>query len=337
MSAALPIREARPASTAWNVSKTLILMPLLWGVFFFGIPYLCSLLDASLGLAVYSEHHLFWRILGASLFIAGSTLHLVSNLVMAVRGEGTPLPLDCPRRLVIAGPYRHVRNPMAIAAIAQAGGVALFLNSPLALLYTFAILLLENFLLQPAEEADLERRFGDVYRQYHRRVAGWRPRLRAYDFARENAEPPIAEERTTPPGRYVVLYDGHCKLCTASAKQLAAFGRPGALHLMSFQEPGVLEQYPGISHEACMRQMYLVTPEGRVYGGFEAAVQGVATRPVLGWLAYVYYLPGVRLLCDLVYALIAANRYRILGKTVAAGECDGGTCALHFPPPTSPR
>ena len=76
--------------------------------------------------------------------------------------------------------------------------------------------------------------------------------------------------------------------------------------------------------------MYLVTPAGRVYGGFEAAVQAVATRPLLGWLAYGYYLPGVRLLCDLVYALIAANRYRILGKTVAAGECEGGTCALHF-------
>ena len=40
----------------------------------------------------------------------------------------------------------------------------------------------------------------------------------------------------------------------------------------------------------------------------------------------------VRLLCDLFYRLLAAYRYRLLGKAVAAGECDGGTCALHFRP-----
>ena len=33
---------------------------------------------------------------------------------------------------------------------------------------------------------------------------------------------------------------------------------------------------------------------------------------------------------DLLYRVVAANRYRILGKAVAAGECEGGTCTLHF-------
>ncbi len=137
-------------------------------------------------------------------------------------------------------------------------------------------------------------------------------------------------ERTTPPGRHVVLYDGHCKFCTAAAKRLAGRARQGTLALVSFQEPGALDPFPGLTHDACMRQMYLVTPDGRVYGGFEAAVQALTTRPVLGWLARAYYLPGLRQLCDWIYRRIAANRYRILGKAVAAGECEGGTCALHF-------
>ena len=147
----------------------------------------------------------------------------------------------------------------------------------------------------------------------------------------EREQPPVAAERTTPPGRYVVLYDGHCKFCTAGAKKLARLAPPGTLELVSFQEPGALDPFPGVSHEACMRQMYLVTPAGRVYGGFEAAVQALATRPLLGLLARGYYLPGVRQLCDLVYRLVAANRYRLMGKAVAAGECEDGTCALHFP------
>jgi predicted DCC family thiol-disulfide oxidoreductase YuxK len=132
---------------------------------------------------------------------------------------------------------------------------------------------------------------------------------------------------------YVVLYDGHCKFCTAQSKNLAALARQGAVRLVDFQQPGVLAQFPGVSYEACMQAMHLITPGGRVYRGFEAAVQAVATRPVVGWLAHGYYLPGIRQVCDWVYTLVAAHRYRLMGKAVAAGECDGGTCSLHAPRP----
>jgi protein-S-isoprenylcysteine O-methyltransferase Ste14/predicted DCC family thiol-disulfide oxidoreductase YuxK len=333
MFGSLPIREARPASAAWNVVKTLVLMVPLWAIAFFALPGLCYFLEGFLGLEGYRFASPFWQTVGAALFSLGSLQHLISNLVLAVYGEGTPLVFDCPRRLVIAGPYRHVRNPMAIAMLAQAVGVALFLGSPLALLYALVlVLVLDNAIACPLEDADLERRFGDAYRRYRLRVRSWRPRLRAYDPAREAEEPPVATERTRPPGRNVVLYDGLCRFCAAGAKQLAALARPGTVELVNFQDPGVLDEFPGISHDACMRQMVLVTADGRTFGGFEAAVRAVATRPVIGWIAYGYYLPGVRLLFDLLYALIAANRYRLMGKAVAAGHCDGTTCAVHFRP-----
>lgn len=140
--------------------------------------------------------------------------------------------------------------------------------------------------------------------------------------------------RTTAPGKHVVLYDGHCKFCIAQCTRLLRWARPGALELADFQDPTVLARFPGISHEACMNAMHLVTPDGCVYRGFEAAVQALATRPVLGRTAHLYYLPGVRQLCDLLYTLVARYRYRIMGKAVAAGECEGGTCALHFTPKT---
>lgn len=143
--------------------------------------------------------------------------------------------------------------------------------------------------------------------------------------------PVVAAPRTTPPGRYVILYDGLCRFCGAGARQLAALARPGALDLVSYQEPGVLDRFPGIPLAACQRQLHLITPDGRVFGGFEAAVQAVATRGALGRLAYAYYLPGLRWVLDKLYALVAAHRYQIMGKTVA-GECEGGTCAVHFRP-----
>jgi predicted DCC family thiol-disulfide oxidoreductase YuxK len=67
-----------------------------------------------------------------------------------------------------------------------------------------------------------------------------------------------------------------------------------------------------------------------VFSGFEAAARAVATRRPLGLIAFGYYLPGVRQICDGIYAAIAANRYRLMGKKIAAGACEGGTCALHL-------
>lgn len=329
-------RPARPAPTVWNVAKTLAGTVVLWSIFFFAIPLLLHSLESLLGLAVAPPERPASQLAGVILFLLGSVLHLVSNLVLAVQGEGTPLFLDGPRRLVVAGPYRHVRNPMALAILVQAVGVALVLGSPLTLLYAAGLALVENYLVRPAEEADLEERFGDAFRRYRRRVRCWRPRLFGYDPAYEDQEPSLAAERTTPPGRYVVLYDGLCKLCTVGVKRLLRLARPGALDAVSFQEPGVLDRFPGVPREACLREMYLIVPGGRVYGGFEAAVRALATRPVLGAVGFLYYLPGVRLLCDLLYTLVAANRYRLLGKAIAAGECEEGTCALHTLLPSPP-
>jgi predicted DCC family thiol-disulfide oxidoreductase YuxK len=136
--------------------------------------------------------------------------------------------------------------------------------------------------------------------------------------------------QTTPPGKYVVLYDGHCRLCRRGAGRLMSLARAGALEAVDFQEPGALARFPGLSYEACMEAMYLVAPDGRLFRGFEAAVRAVSTRPLLGILASVYYLPGIRQLCDRLYAWVAANRYRLFGKTVV-DNCTEGTCALHFP------
>jgi predicted DCC family thiol-disulfide oxidoreductase YuxK/protein-S-isoprenylcysteine O-methyltransferase Ste14 len=238
---------------------------------------------------------------------------------------------------VCTAPYRHVRNPMAWAALLQGLGLAWCYAAPLTAVATMLLVPTADVLLRRWREGVLERRFGHLFVLYRRRVRTWRPRWSGYDPAHEEREPPLAAERTTPPGRAVVLYDGHCKFCTAGSERLLRLARPGAVERVDFQQPGALDRFPGVSHDACMVQMYLIEPDGRVFGGFEAAVRAVTTRPLLGWPARLYYLPGVRLLCDLFYRLLAAYRYRLLGKAVAAGECDGGSCALHFKPASGGR
>ena len=138
----------------------------------------------------------------------------------------------------------------------------------------------------------------------------------------------MAADRTTPPGgsKLIALYDGHCRFCTQQAKRLRRIVGPNKLETRSFQEPGALEAFPGVSFDACMKRMHVVTPEGRVYAGMESVARLVATVPILGLFAYLYYVPGIRQLSELLYRLIARYRYRLAGKTA----CDpGGTCHLH--------
>ena len=137
--------------------------------------------------------------------------------------------------------------------------------------------------------------------------------------------------QTTPPGRYVLIYDGLCRFCTAGARRFARWMGRVDVELLDFQRPGALDRFPGLTHDHCMRAMQLVAPDGRVFRGAEAVAQTLATRRILGAAAYLYYVPGLRRLLDWLYARVAANRYRIMGKAVAGGECEGGTCALHLP------
>lgn len=131
--------------------------------------------------------------------------------------------------------------------------------------------------------------------------------------------------KTSPPPLPVILYDGHCRFCTTQMKNLARWLPAGQYEALSFQEPGVLERFPGVTHDLAMQAMIFIDRQGRVFRGMEAAVRAVALRAV-GKVAFVYYVPGLRHILDAAYRKIADNRYALAGK-----ECEGGTCALHAP------
>ena len=98
-------------------------------------------------------------------------------LAFAVVGKGTPAPFDPPRRLVIAGPYRFVRNPMYVGAGLALAGAALFYQSLVLLGFAVLFILVAHLFVVFYEEPALERRFGEEYAAYRRTVRRWWPRL----------------------------------------------------------------------------------------------------------------------------------------------------------------
>ncbi|MEO1994557.1 MAG: isoprenylcysteine carboxylmethyltransferase family protein, partial [Planctomycetaceae bacterium] len=116
----------------------------------------------------------------AVLFVPASVLGVCSAWVMSFSGRGTPFPTDTARRLVVVGPYRFVRNPMAIAGLSQALVVAARLGSWGVLAYVLVGGVVWNVWVRPPEEEDLAQRFGDAYVRYQHRVRCWIPTLEPY-------------------------------------------------------------------------------------------------------------------------------------------------------------
>jgi len=94
-----------------------------------------------------------------------------------VSGKGTLAPWDPPKKLVVVGLYRHVRNPMYVGVLTLVAGWALLLASPLILGYALVLAVGFHVRVLLHEEPWLESRFGADWRQYRSEVRRWLPRL----------------------------------------------------------------------------------------------------------------------------------------------------------------
>jgi len=169
----------RPARSRGRAGPHMLLtfaqILIFWGLFLGVIPLVVSLLEARWDLVIAFPPTLVWA--GWALLAMASVLGLWSAASMNINGDGTPLPAAMANRLVTAGPYRFVRNPMAISGFVQGLAVGLVLSSWMVVVYAVLGSLLWNFAVRPLEEADLEARFGDEFRRYRDAVRCWIPRF----------------------------------------------------------------------------------------------------------------------------------------------------------------
>ena len=119
------------------------------------------------------------QIAGIAIGVSGAAIALACVGAFIGIGKGTPAPFDPPRRLVVRGPYRFVRNPMYIGAVTAVAGAALYYESTMLAIYSIAFLLITHLFVVLYEEPTLRRLFGVEYEAYCNRVRRWRPGLRA--------------------------------------------------------------------------------------------------------------------------------------------------------------
>jgi protein-S-isoprenylcysteine O-methyltransferase Ste14 len=123
-------------------------------------------------------------ILSLLLLATGAIFALWSIIIQNVVGQGGPLevgPLQVSpktKNLVVTGPYRYTRNPMLFGAFNIYYSIAIYLNSPAALILASLLLFFMLSVEVKAEEKRLSRDFGEAYEDYRRRVSAFFPWFR---------------------------------------------------------------------------------------------------------------------------------------------------------------
>lgn len=114
------------------------------------------------------------QVAGIAFGFVGALIVLWSILTFIFIGRGTPAPFDPPRRLVVRGPYKFVRNPLYIGSLLITTGVALFYESLIIFGFTVLLFLFFHFFVVWYEEPVLKQNFGGDYDAYCRQVRRWR-------------------------------------------------------------------------------------------------------------------------------------------------------------------
>lgn len=161
--------SAGPQTTDTETAGVIARPPLL----FLAALLLGILLDRLLPLpiAVLEAGSVRWIIagglilIGLAVFFAG-----IRNFSRA----GTPIRGSKPTRaLVTTGIHGWSRNPIYLGMFLLYGGIGIAAQSPWILILTLPLAILVHYGVVSREEAYLERRFGDAYRDYKALVRRW--------------------------------------------------------------------------------------------------------------------------------------------------------------------
>jgi protein-S-isoprenylcysteine O-methyltransferase Ste14 len=158
MPSALPPEEDRPGVP--------IAPPLL-----FVIPILASLALEWLAPTSFVHGSFRWMF-GTLLVVAGIALN-VGGFMTQKRAGTDPIPFNPSTRIVAHGLYRFTRNPMYLGFALWTLGIAILVDSGWLLLAVPIGLVLIDRIVVVREERYLDRKFGEEYLVYKRRVRRW--------------------------------------------------------------------------------------------------------------------------------------------------------------------
>jgi predicted DCC family thiol-disulfide oxidoreductase YuxK len=112
----------------------------------------------------------------------------------------------------------------------------------------------------------------------------------------------------------VLFFDGNCGMCTRARNGLLRLNRTGQLRTEPMQKPGTPEQL-GVAAERLPESSWWLDSSGVVFSGAEAMNAALSTALGTRLPLWLYRLPGIGAIQEIIYQWVAAHRYRFRGVT----------------------
>jgi len=169
----------KKSNTLWKHVRAITLLPFMVNVV---IPTLILYFSKSLniGWGLSAPLNILPILIGGCFLGLGLCLLVSCISLFATVGQVTLADWDPTHKLVIQGPYLHVRNPMISGVFCILLGESILFGS-LYLFTWFLLFVVLNLVYMPLyEEPGLIRRFGREYLVYKKNVPRWIPRLKPW-------------------------------------------------------------------------------------------------------------------------------------------------------------
>jgi len=133
-----------------------------------------------------TSDNIFSLLAGILIMCLGMYLMTVTISSFIRIGKGTLAPWSPTKKLVITGLYSHVRNPMILGVLITLIGESITITSVKIFIWSVIFFIINNIYFTLFEEPNLERRFGEEYKEYKRNVPRWIPRLKPFQPGSES-------------------------------------------------------------------------------------------------------------------------------------------------------
>lgn len=117
----------------------------------------------------------------------------------------------------------------------------------------------------------------------------------------------------------IVLYDGWCSVCSASATKLQRMDKHDRLNMIDLREdPSIIETH-ALDPKEVRRVMHAITPDGEIVTAMDA-LRATMSAIGRGWMLAWTRIPIISWICDRLYLAFANNRLRFFKRKHACDD-----------------